>query len=305
MKAARNLILFLILIMGIGGAVRGTLEKRETGRALDALKIQGAEVRLKIAQLDARLRAANEGRSGLESELTAARAAVAEQAKAQETGSAKQAVAARPFSAEIALVNHPEKGAEYSRGLREGFALTYAGLFASLRLTPEKIEEAMDLLVSLEMSRLDLIATEATQKLDAAISGKAWNEWYDMRRTKLAEVFGEHTERFREWEKTRATYELALRLASNVGYSNEPVTPAQVERMTQILAAQSTRAPNTNLVVKGTVDWPAASRELRSFLSPAQLETLGDFVQSDWAEARLNEQRKRLSAQLKNGAPAK
>ena len=69
-------------------------------------------------------------------------------------------------------------------------------------MSPVQVEKLTDLLLWLELSRLDLNAVIEAQGLDSNSDAnkKLWDDWFKMRRTKLTEQLGDQYERFREYE---------------------------------------------------------------------------------------------------------
>lgn len=305
MKTFRFVFVLTLFAVGLGSAVRATLQSSAARRELAAAARQSADQREKVARAEQQLSASSEARTSLETELASvarARAGAEQQRRLQtEMQRRNETYRSKPFAAEIAVASNPQLGARYADGLRTSFALSYGGLFKAYGLPAEKIQAFTNLLVWLEMSRLDLIATEQAQKLDSDSSKKAWDDWFAMRRAKIADVLGEQAERFREYEKTENARALALRLASSEAYGQTAVTPAQVERVTEILAAHSARPATNNLVQKGTVKWSDAQRELQGVLSAEQIETLGYFVAEDAAQAQQQSLFRRATAKLKAG----
>ena len=257
----------------------------------------------------------------------------ADAAPSGDAAAVKPATPARRLPAGAIIANDPRKLAEYAQNFRASLDHTYGGMFKALRLSAEQREKLKDLKVWLEEQRMDLNAAVAMQRLDsnyawALATARAVNdltvltldpniasdptavlskEWHKTRMTKEAALLGDLVDPYREYYRTQAVRFRAQELAGTAVYSGEPVTSAQVERTTQVLADNSQRGQTgaaRGWVMPNTVNWETARAQLQGVLSPSQIATLGNIIQRDATQAKVNELTKRLTVEFKARQPS-
>lgn len=309
MKTKSLAVASAVLVVMIALAVRATRQARDAREALAALASQPDELRKKANQMDARLQTAREALRILESTSAGAAAgsAAVSQAKEAVAGKSTSGSAAAPAQRPnpLALVaNDPAKMAEYAKNFRAGLDLRWGGMFKAVGLSPEQIEKFKDVELWLQEASVDLQAAIAAQGLDpsGAEAQKLWKDYSQLRSTKKAEALGDLAERYFEYLGTQSVRDYAQQLAWTGIYTGESISSAQVERTADVLIANTKRVATRSgakWVDLATLDWTAASAQLKDVLSPAQIETLGRFVEKDKAQARVNQQTQRLTAQFK------
>jgi hypothetical protein len=183
-------------------------------------------------------------------------------------------------------------------------------MFKALGLSPAQIESFKDAEVWLEEGKMDLNAAIESQGLtpDSAEYKKLWDNYDKSRAPKKAEVLGDLMEAYLEYYFTRDPRWAAQQLAWTGVFTGETVTSAQVEQAADILSANSKRRgsdPKTHGVEWATVDWPTASTQLKTVLSPGQIEILGGIVERDKLQRKVNELTMKLGAQFSKQSPAK
>jgi hypothetical protein len=311
---AKLVILFLVSIaLASGFAVRAAWEIDQANAAASLVASQRAGLEKATTRLQERLSAADGALAQLgqkagqpSGEPGASVGANANTARSE--SSAKAEPPARRPSATTLIANDPRWLAEYLNNMRAGLELSYGGMFKALGLSPEQIARFEDAEVWLEETKMDLQATIDARELDpvGATCKKLWSDYEKSRVTKKAEVLGDLTNRYLEYFRTQGVRDYAQQLAWTGAFTSEPVTSAQVERVADILIANCGRrggGSGPGWADPATINWSAASEQLKDLLSPTQISTLAVFFQRDKAQAKVTEQINRLTAQFKGRAP--
>lgn len=309
MKTKTLIVIFAAMVLIIGLGVRAMRQASQAGAASAALAPQRDELREKAGRMEARLQTAREALLALEQKSTATsgesgsanqRANAAANGKDQ---SVNPATPGRRVSPMTLVANDPPKMAEYTKNFRAGLDLDYGGMFKAVGLSPEQIEKFKDIEVWLQESRIDLQAAIDAQGLDSTSAEykKLWSDYSNLRTTKKAEVLGDLAERYFEYYGAQSVRDYVQQLASRGIIAGEAISSSQVERVTDILSANSKRSvgPGAKWVDRDTINWAAASGQLKDVLSPAQIETLGLLIEANKAATRISEQTNRLTAQFK------
>ncbi len=297
----------LVLLM-VTLAIHSTLKVSATNEALLALVPAREDLRGKTERMSEKLemvaRALNEleetptGSTDPEKKIQDGNASLAGNA------ADKPATAARRLSPHSIVANDPEKMAVYAKNLRDSLDWDYGSMFKAMALTPEQIEKFKDTEVWLEEMRMDLIASIEAQGLtsDSAEYKKLWTDYMNIRGPKKAEVLGPLFEPYAEYFWTQSVRYYPKQLAWAGVFSGETVTSAQVERVADVLIANSKRrgeAPAKHGVEWTTLDWSTASPQLKSLLSPSQLEFLGNAIERDKLQQKVRQRTSQLTAQFK------
>ena len=299
-------VLFLALVaVTLGFAIRASRQINRDEIALAALASRQIALSEKIVGVEERLRTAAAGLvpfAATTAPGTEKRGAAA--TTAENETPAVPAVTPQRLSANTVIANDPQQMSEFAKNFREGLDFTCGAMFKALGLSPEQIEKAKNLIVSEQHSWMDMRAAAEMGGLPKGSEAyeAMKEEQITIRMKREVEFLGPLSDRFREYYHfTAPVRDLAQRLASTGAYPEAPVTSAQVERVAGILAAHSQRTatgPWRGTVEPATLNWVAASAELRGVLLPAQVATLGLFVQNEVAQAKVAEQINRLTAQF-------
>ncbi len=313
MKAKTLIVVSAVLAVMVAFAVRATRQARDAREALTALAPQPDRLRKKADQMNARLQTAREALRILDSTSAgaAAESPTGSQAKGAVAGKSASGSAAAPAQRPNPLTlvaNDPAKMAEYSRNFRAGLDLRWGGMFKAIGMSPVQIEKFKDVELWLQESRVDLQAAIAAQGLDSnsVEAQKLWTDYNNLRTTKKVEALGDLADRYFEYFGTQSVRNYSQELAWTGIFTGESISSAQVERTADVLIANTKRmltGPGAKWVDLPTLDWTAASQQLKGVLSPAQIETLGRFVEKDKAQARVNQQTRRLTAQFNARVP--
>jgi len=311
MKTKPTILVLAVLVLASLFAVRANRQAGQTRAAIAALVAQRAGLQAATATMDQRLRTATEALAQLErrtgqplGEPDASGGADA--AASGKAAAAKPATPARRLSAVSIITNDPQKTAEYAQNYRVYAGFFHGGMFKALGLSAEQTEKFKDLMVWQRQRQMDLDAAAEMQGLDrkSAAYKQLQAEHDKIVRTKEAELLGDLEPRYREYRRTYGVRGEVVCLVGNPYYSGEPMTLAQFERTTQILAANCQRGQEQE-VRRETVNWEAARVQLRDVLSPTQIVTLGHIIQADVATAKAGALTKRLTAEFKAKQAAK
>jgi len=315
MKTKATIIMLAVLALAGLFAVRANREADQTRAAIKALESQDAGMRAATASVEQRLRTASQALAQLEQkpgrppgEPGAGAGAAANATAAGHDTAAKPFGPTRQLTATTIIANDPQKLAEYLQSYRGSLDLYYGDMFKALGLSAEQIEKLKDLNVWGLQQQMDLNAAMEVQGLDR--NSVAYKELQaELSRTRMAkekELLGDlvtpYREYQREYSRTQGVRDLAKELAGTAVYSGELMTSVQVERTTQILAANSQRGKPgymSGYANPSTVNWLAARAQLQDVLSPTQIVALGEIVESKATQDKATERQNRLLAEFK------
>lgn len=289
-----------------GFAIRATLELRQTKTSLANLSSQRAAIRGKIAQGEERLRAANVAAMESKQEVASPREEPESTRNASGAASTANPLSAQPKAAVrddnpfAVILNDPNRRAVYLADYRAGLDWTLGGRFKALGLSPAMIEKVKDIAVEDRLGWLDFRAVADAHGLDWNSEGREAlrEKQQKLGQAKIADVLGpELNRRWRDYGATQNVRDFVQRLASTGSYLDTPMTSAQVERTNAILVANGT--PREANRFRGfVINWENANVQLREVLTPAQIGTLGLFVQEQEAGAKVSQRIKHLTAQF-------
>lgn len=315
MKTKLLIVAALVLAVLIGFAVRRTQQIRERQATVASLAGQRAELSDTAAQLERQLRATRAALAGTEENSGAAGAELPggnARGIAAPAGQPTNAVnAGRRVNYLTLIANDPRWRAEHLRNFRVTAGAEYARHFKVMGFSPEQIERFKEVEVELEQARMDLQATIDEQELDpdSAAYKKLWDDYNASRVSRKAAVLGDLANRYFDYVRSRNVRDYSWGLAFHGMFTGEPVTRAQIERAGDILAANCQRAKSTDAypgwAVPATLDWPAASEQLKAVLSPAQIDYIRLQVEAAKLKARVDERTKLLTAQFKQQSGGK
>ena len=274
MKTTLLMALATTLALATGFAVRATHQAGRATTAAVAGLAECDELRRKISNTEERVRVADGARADLERKIAAAQA---EQSAAEHSASATKtpAATARRRHPETILASEPERLAAYLKDFRESLDLKWGAMFHAVGLSAEQREKFKDLKVWAEQRSIDILSAMEAQRL--GMTPEAYNavERLDAAEYKQREagVLGDRADKFREYHRTESVRSLVRRLASSGVYPDAPLTPVQVEHVTQILADHSRRNSGGS-VLRFTVNWEHAPAQLQAVISPPQLAGL-------------------------------
>jgi hypothetical protein len=306
MKTRSLIAILAVLALAGGFAVHATREASQTRAAIDTLTTQRSGLQATTANLEQRLRKADaalaqpEQNAELPSGDVGFSPGTAGGAAAGSDIGANAVTPSGRRTAATIIASDPKRMTEYLQNYRASLDLYYGNRFKALGLSAEQVEQIKDFWVSWRQQRMDIDAAVALQGLDpdSAVGRKLKTESWKTWETKERELLGERWNAYREYAQAEPVRFFAQELAGTAVYSGLPVTCAQVERTTQILAANSQRY-SSGYVNRNTVNWPAARVQLQEVLSPPQIEILGAIVDRFRLSTKQDSLTSRLTAEFK------
>jgi hypothetical protein len=222
---------------------------------------------------------------------------------AAETASSKS----RKLSPEAALANNPALLAEALQCRRDIADWSLGNLFRAVGFSPQQIEQWKQMIAQDAQRRLDLIAAVEAQGLgrNSETFKTLSAEHEKLRRARETEILGDLEPKYREYQRLEGTRGLVEWLTRTGVYQEEPITGAQLERATQILAANTRQISRSGSGEPApSIDWATATAQLKDTLSPSQIATLQrvgkQYEAIDQAAQRVDERTKLLTAQFKS-----
>lgn len=177
------------------------------------------------------------------------------------------------------IAENPQLRQLLAANFRAQFDLTHRALFRELNFSPEQIAQFENLKLKLMSDLYDL--QQAARLRGAADSGAdpallaAEQQVRDVYSDALRGLVGEPARaRVEDYERTLPARALANRVAAGVYYSSTPLTPAQADRMVEIIAAQSAAYRGGGPVEPAALNWEGVIEQAQGVLTPQQLTAL-------------------------------
>lgn len=241
----------------------------------------------------------------------------------------------RPEGGRIgAMMDIPEMQQLMFMQQRAGLDGRYAALFRQLRLAPADLEKFKNLLVEKQTAVMDVFAAARSQGLGGREGRDEIRQLMQGAQaeidTQIKGLLGEPAyAQFQEYERTQPQRAVVGQLEQRLSYSDAPLSPAQSEQITRILAQNSpadagdTRGMRafaqafmgTGSVAgqfiaagggRGSMITDAAVAQAQSVLSAPQLAALQEMQREQQAAADLQQQvRRNLTERVRpDGTPA-
>lgn len=292
--------LFLSVAVGVAAAamwlgVKTSREQADAERALQSVANRSAVLAARMREVQAQLATTAQRSVELQSALDALRgpansAGAATGPGTDRGGSGQGAprpgstaggtrsdreiqVAANVSAMRECLRNDPQLQALYLKSSHARLRGDYAPFFASMRLTPEQVEDVTAAMVRQQEQFLDLNAVAESQGAEAGaavgtLRRQAAAEYETRQRALLGD---EGFRQLREYERAASPRMLVKQVAGMALEHGEPITPQQAEQLTLALANASERYPRGGSADMRTINWEAADTQARVILTPAQL----------------------------------
>ncbi len=308
MKNKLLIITSVAFALIIGFAVWTTWQLNQSQAKLASLSVQRDPLKRTIGQLESALQGVKADLAASD-ETSASGRAEASRAngatdRAADAPTASGNAGRRTMSATSIIADDPAKTAEYLKHTRAGVDLQFGAILRRIALSPAQIEAFKDAQVAFAQSALDRQAALDLQGLDYTTPEfqKLQAESNAARVKKSAEIMGDKISQYMDLYRSNALRGHVRLLAATGLVTGEPVTAAQVERAGDILAANC-RRPSSDAYVgyalTWNLNWAAASEQLKSVLSPGQIEILRLQIDSRNREAEADRRRSALVAQFK------
>lgn len=230
-----------------------------------------------------------------------------------------------------ALMDTPEVQQLMFMQQKAGLDGRYADLFRQLRLSPAELEKFKTLLVEKQTAVMDVFAAARSQGLGGREGREEIRQLMQGTQAEIdAQIQGLLGEaayaQFQEYERTQPQRALVGQLEQRLSYSAAPLSPAQSDQLTRILAQNSPaeagevrgmRAFAQSFVgtgsvagqfiaaggARGTMITDAAVSQAQGVLSPPQLAALQEMQREQQAVADLQQQmRRNLGERSRAGA---
>jgi hypothetical protein len=325
------LLLLLLGAVGMGWAQRLEVQRLRESQAMWAKEREELRRKLWDLQRD-RNNAARGTPATVAGEGTAAAASApgADIAPGAETGGRERRE--RPEGGRVgALMDTPEVQQLLFLQQKAGLDGRYAALFRQLRLSPADLEKFKNLLVEKQTAVMDVFAAARSQGLGGREGRDEIRQLMQGAQaeidTQIKGLLGEPAyAQFQEYERTQPQRAVVGQLEQRLSYSEAPLSPAQSEQLTRILAQNSPaesgdtrgmRAFAQTLVGTGSVAGQfiagggsrggmitdAAVAQAQGVLSAPQLAALQEMQREQQASADLQQQmRRNLTERARPGA---
>jgi hypothetical protein len=301
MKVIRALFVVVVLALAGGVTFRAAKEASRNREAIAGLVEQRAQLDSLTSRLDARNRAANAALASLTEKLARTPESKDQSPAASGSEPVNTSTRRRGVEVQAVIARDPQKAADYSRNTRVRWDLHHASMAEALGLSPEQIEKMKAWADSSTGRRMDVIGALETHGLDPNPNGETFKTLETQMRggASPAEFLAEKASPWLEYLSRRLIVMLFHDLAGFAIYSGESITSTQVEEAAKILAAHSTGRIGANRVDPATINWPAARSQLAGVLSPTQIATLGDRIESSEINRKMNAREALLTEQFK------
>lgn len=276
----------VLSVGGVGSAVWQTAAVRETESALANIRRERDVLQARLREVEDRSPAIGRTRDRVaamtgKSAANGSANADARSVAAHGDGSTAAPPAARPSErssvSQMLMRNPAFRNAELQRQ-RANFGLKYGPLYRSLRLSPEQIGEFEDAMYEWFQTNMETSALAAEQGLrdtDPKLAGLV-KPALDNLTARLRLAIGEEgLKQLGPYEQTNDARETVSLLAGNLYYTDVPLSLAQAEQLTRIVAANTAAMKVSGII--GTpreLNWDAILTQAQGALAPAQLATL-------------------------------
>jgi RNA polymerase sigma factor (sigma-70 family) len=264
-----------------------------------------------FAQLQEQVQDDRKEMDDLQGQLAAAKIHIAASAAAASTTNSSLAAGtapagsgrSTPFGALLAMMDNPRMQKMTSITARFQLDNQYAGLFRSLNLAPEQLDQFKNLLVEKQMAAWDTMSAAQGQGIDWGTNPGGFFRAVAVAEknvdNQISSLLGaDGYNQFEQYAQTVPAVTTTGRLRQALSYTATPLTDAQASGLTQILA-QYVPLPITNpfAVLNGDLGVTTLTAEARAqaqgVLLPAQLQALQDQIKQ---QELLLEVRKQMSA---------
>mgnify|MGYP001597517724 CR=1 FL=1 len=238
-------------------------------------------------RIDASIAKANRETASLRQQIEQVKRQVA----ASSTGASPKPIAASRGSQEIhpgssaqTAFETPEAQILRSRRIRADINLRYRAVFAKLGWSPDQIERWDEAIVGYSENKDDVVAAAGNHGLPTANPGikqMVASEQHQLRDQLIAQVGADEYAKFVQLDRAQAARDFVSHVAGRVFASGAPLTAAQGEALTQIIADASPEYQQGKRVILATVDWNAAALRAQPLLS------VGQFAQAQGEQEEL------------------
>jgi len=165
---------------------------------------------------------------------------------------------------------------KYHRAL---VARTYGRLFRALNLTPETIGQFETLAEKHAEAQLDIVYSanrQGTPLNDPAVSSSLSQEDDRFMSAEGALLGDAEKQQWSQYCRSLPVRSYVFKLATAVALTSTPITGAQADQLTQILANASSNYQSGGTASPATVNWATVLEQAQGFLAPTQFEVLQD-----------------------------
>ncbi len=271
----------LLTITGLGLALLAVVRRHRA--ELRLAELAATDRAIQAAILRSRTPAATPGHSGGNPREEPPRRTVAGQSEAE--------APARPDLDEI-FSAHPELRAAYLKATAGRLHQTYDRLWGRLGLSSAQIEQAISILMRDDENEIDLAMTARSLKLagdDPALQRFRREEMAETQ-SALESVLGSQAyQALRDYNRILLMRATAEDVASLAAVSESPLTGAQTEQLTRLLAEASAGYRNGGRPNLASTDWESVLDQASAFLAPPQLAALQAKAQQARTAAMLSQ----------------
>jgi len=210
---------------------------------------------------------------------------------------------ATPFGAFLEMMDNPRMQKMTSISARIQLDNQYAGLFKSLNLAPEQLDQFKNLLVEKQMAAWDTMSAAQGQGIDWGTNPGGFFRAVAVAEknvdNQISSLLGpDGFNQFEQYAQTVPAVTTTGRLRQALSYTANPLTDAQASGLTQILAPYAPLPVNNPFAVLngdlGVTTFTAEARaQAQGILLPSQLQALQDQIKQ---QQQLLEARKQMSA---------
>jgi hypothetical protein len=173
--------------------------------------------------------------------------------------------------------NHPDLQLLDLEAQRAEMHASHVRLFRELGLSPEQVEKFVDLAMQRDERLRDL--AEAARAEGYAYDDPALLELFRQagelfEAARLALLGPEADAKYRAFADKSGVAGIVSSLAGGATLAGHPLSPAQIDRLTDLLASFASRSRDGDDADPSTIDWSAAQERAKAFLSPPQLRHL-------------------------------
>jgi hypothetical protein len=174
----------------------------------------------------------------------------------------------------------------------------YGQMFRTLNLPPEEVTKFKSLAAAHMEAIVDILSSASTQGMqlnDPAVGTlmKDENTQFDAAQKSL---LGDAAyQQMQQLNRQMPVSGVAYNVATQVALTSTPLSTAQADQLTQILANSSTQYQNGGYATPNTINWPTALGQAQALLTPTQFQAL----QGRYNSIQVNQLMTQFNAQQK------
>ena len=175
------------------------------------------------------------------------------------------------------LASDPKLFALGMKAFQANLNVNFAPIFRALNLTPDQITKFDSLAVTHQEAIIDILSSATTEGLplsDPSVRTLMQQENAQYQTAEQGLLGDPAYQQMQQMNRALPVTGIVRDVAMQVALTSTPLSSAQADQLTQILASSSGQYQNGGYAMPGSINWPAALGQAQAILSPGQLAAL-------------------------------